>query len=161
MGDSIVNHVEWWKLSKNVDRKHKVYVRSSSARVKCMKGYVKSCIRENNPDHRIIHVGTNELNSERQGNMIAKSITDAAKCIKSSGVPSTPAQSQEVHISETNDLNTAKETNQNLKCFRIKNLKKLIIGQLNINSLRNKFDLLTYQIKDNKDILMITETKLE
>ena len=34
----------------------------------------------------------------------------------------------------------------------IKNLKKLRIGQLNINSLRNKFDLLTYQIKNNIDI---------
>ena len=42
-----------------------------------------------------------------------------------------------------------------------KNWKKLLIGQLNINSLRNKFDLVTYQIKDNVDILMITETKLD
>ena len=61
LGDSIVKHVEGWKLSKNVDRKHKVYVRSfSSAKVKPMKYYVKPCIRENNPDHGIIHVGTNE-----------------------------------------------------------------------------------------------------
>ena len=42
----------------------------------------------------------------------------------------------------------------------MKYLKKLIIGQLNINSLRNKFDLLTYQSKDFIDILMITERKL-
>ena len=40
-------------------------------------------------------------------------------------------------------------------------MKKLIAGQLNINCLRNKFDLLTYQIKDNIDILMITEIKLD
>ena len=39
--------------------------------------------------------------------------------------------------------------------------KNLIIGQLNINSLQNKFDLLTYQNKNNIDILMITETKLD
>ena len=38
-------------------------------------------------------------------------------------------------------------------------MEKLIIGQLNINSLRNKFDLLTYQIKDKLVILTITETK--
>ena len=44
--------------------------------------------------------------------------------------------------------------------LRIKYLKKLIIGQLNINCLRNKFDLLTYQSKDFIDILMITERKL-
>ena len=53
-----------------------------------------------------------------------------------------------MYISETNDLNATKETNKDLRCLRIKNLKKWIIGQLNINSLRNKFDLLTYQIKD-------------
>ena len=32
---------------------------------------------------------------------------------------------------------------------------------ININSLRNKFDLLTYQINDNIDILMIGEKKLD
>ena len=65
-------------------------------------------------------------------------------CVKSNDVPSTPTQSQEVYLSETNDVNATKETNENLRCLRIKNLKKLIIGQLNINFLRNKFDLLTY-----------------
>ena len=42
-----------------------------------------------------------------------------------------------------------------------KNFEKIIIGQLNINFLQNKFDLLTYQNKSNIDILMITETKLD
>ena len=79
LGDSMVKHVEEWKLSKNVDRMHKVYVRNfSSAKLKCMKDYVKLCIRENNPDHVIIYVGTNELDSERQAVMIAKSIIDVA-----------------------------------------------------------------------------------
>ena len=51
----MVKHVEGWKLSKTVDRKHKVYVRRfSSAKVKYVKDYVKLCIRENNPDHVII-----------------------------------------------------------------------------------------------------------
>ena len=43
LGGSMVKHVEGWKLSKNVDRKDKVYVRSfSSAKLKCMKDYVKT-----------------------------------------------------------------------------------------------------------------------
>ena len=64
--DSMVKHVDGWKLSKKVERKHKVYVRSfPSAKVKRMNDYVKPCIRENNPDHVIIHLGTNELNSKR------------------------------------------------------------------------------------------------
>ena len=48
-----------------------------------------------------------------------------------------------------------------LKNIRIKNMKNVIIGQLNINSLRNKFELLAEVIKGNLDILVITETKLD
>ena len=51
--------------------------------------------------------------------------------------------------------------NAELRFLRVKNLNKLIIGHLDINSLRNKFELLTQQIKDNIDVLMISETKLD
>ena len=45
-----------------------------------MKDYVKLCIRENNPDQVIIHVGTNKLDSERLVDTTAKSIIlDVAK----------------------------------------------------------------------------------
>ena len=73
------------EIIQNVDRKHKVYVRSfSSAKVKCTKDYVKPCIREYNPGHVIIHVSTNELDSERQADMIAKSIINVANDIRTS-----------------------------------------------------------------------------
>ena len=48
-----------------------------------------------------------------------------------------------------------------LKSINIKNKNRLIIAQLNINSLRNKFDCLEVLIKDKIDILVITETKLD
>ena len=38
---------------------------------------------------------------------------------------------------------------------------RIIIANLNINSIRNKFDQLKYLIKDNVDILVITETKID
>ena len=49
----------------------------------------------------------------------------------------------------------------NLKKLRIKNLNKLIIGQLNINSIRNKFVMLALQIQENVNILMISEKKFD
>ena len=65
LGDSMVKHIEGWKLTKKIDKNHKIYVRSfPGAKVKCMKDYVKPCIRESDPDHVILHVGTNEPNSE-------------------------------------------------------------------------------------------------
>ena len=44
---------------------------------------------------------------------------------------------------------------------RISNINRLTFGHLNINSLRNKFDLLCEQIKGSIDIFMISETKLD
>ena len=48
-----------------------------------------------------------------------------------------------------------------LKALRLKNVNKLIITHLNINSLRNKFEFLISLIEDNLDVLMISETKLD
>ena len=43
----------------------------------------------------------------------------------------------------------------------ISNMNKLIFGHLNINSLRNKFDLLSEEVKGSIDILMVSETKFD
>ena len=50
---------------------------------------------------------------------------------------------------------------QILKKLKINNLNRIIIGQLNINSLRNKFESLKFLIKGHIDILIITESKLD
>ena len=42
-----------------------------------------------------------------------------------------------------------------------KNMNRIKIGQLNINSIRNKFDLLVPAVVRNLDILLITETKID
>ena len=45
--------------------------------------------------------------------------------------------------------------------IRKENLNRVIIAQININSIRNKFDMLSTFIGDNIDILVITETKID
>ena len=42
-----------------------------------------------------------------------------------------------------------------------RNLKRIILGHLNINSIRNKFGLLVDQIKGKIDIMVISEIKLD
>ena len=56
-----------------------------------------------------------------------------------------------------------KETFQDnvLHNVRVKNPNRIIIGQLNINSLRNKIEMLQEVVKNNIDILLISETKLD
>ena len=44
-----------------------------------MNDYVKPCIRKNNPDHIILHVGTNDIPTSKDPLAIAQSIVDLAK----------------------------------------------------------------------------------
>ena len=55
---------------------------------------------------------------------------------------------------EIGPLNTLKKT-------RVSNINRLIIGHLNINSLRNKIEAPKSVINGNIDILVITETKID
>ena len=50
---------------------------------------------------------------------------------------------------------------ESLKAIWKRNLNKIAVAHLNINSLRNKFDSLIEQITWNIDILIISETKLD
>ena len=49
---------------------------------------------------------------------------------------------------------------KSLKADRIKNLNRIVLAYLNIDSLRNKFDLPADQVKGKFDVLVISETKL-
>ena len=51
--------------------------------------------------------------------------------------------------------------NGGLNEIRKKNLNRIIIAHLNINSIRNKFEMLKEVIGNRTDILLIFETKLE
>ena len=46
-----------------------------------------------------------------------------------------------------------------LKDIRIANLNRIVISHININSIRNKFELLAEAVMGNVDILMVTEKK--
>ena len=78
----MVKHINGWEISKRLQSDCKVYVKQfSGARTKCMKDYTKPSLREN-PDHFILHVGTNDFNTERSPELTAKSIVDLATTLK-------------------------------------------------------------------------------
>ena len=47
------------------------------------------------------------------------------------------------------------------KSLRVKNIKRIIIDEININSLRTKFDDLVKGVRGNTDTVMTSETKLD
>ena len=64
-------------------------------------------------------------------------------------------------ILNKNTSDEANNENNVLKNLRLKNSNKVTIGHININSLRNKFELPTEMVRDKVDLLMISETKLD
>ena len=75
LGDSMTKLLNGWEMAKKIQSNCKIYVKTfSGATVSCIEDYMKPFLR-NSPDHFILHVGTNELSSERSMLMkIAESI---------------------------------------------------------------------------------------
>ena len=48
-----------------------------------------------------------------------------------------------------------------LKTLHLSNVDRIIVAQINVNSIRNKFDALMAGIQNKVDILLISETKLD
>ena len=70
-------------LTKYVSHKFLVKVRPfTGAKVSCMVDHVKPAIRDDKPDHVILHTGTNDLRSEKTANQIARSITEPAMSLR-------------------------------------------------------------------------------
>ena len=89
-----------------------------------------------------------------------------------SALISESTESSEKSIQKTNKINIELSDQYNnkdkgnfvtsmLDKIRTKNFERLIIGNLNINSLSSKFDQLKLLIQGKIDILIITETKLD
>ena len=60
------------------------------------------------------------------------------------------------NIASNDPIVSQSDVKKALKDIRISNMNKLIFGHLNINSLRNKFDLFSEQVKGSIDILMVS-----
>ena len=63
-------------------------------------------------------------------------------------------------LTNSNDTEI-KDPQSFLKDIGINNIIRLVIGQLSINSLRNKFEQLSTMTNGNIDIFMISETMLD
>ena len=91
----------------------------SGYEVSCMKDYLKPSIRENNPDHIIFHVGTNDIPPEKTPQVIAQSIVDLATTVAndnlqvtvSSIVPQNDQWSKKVYEVNKILLNLCKDVN--------------------------------------------------
>ena len=68
---------------------------------------------------------------------------------------------EECNFKDDLTAKTYDECNLTLKTIRSDNVNKLSFAHLNINSIRNKFEFLSTQVKGKIDILIISETKID
>ena len=111
------------------------------------------------------HLNGSKLHLNRRGtpilqNTFTKVLSSIFSRQKDENCVASPLLNEE-YIPEAKNYVDKININAELRSLRGKNLNKLIIGHLSINSLRNKFELLTHQIKDNIVIFMISEAKLD
>ena len=62
---------------------------------------------------------------------------------------------------QTNVDQKVTDGNRVLKSLSCNNLNKLVFAHMNINSIRNKFELLSDEVRDNADVLMVPKTKTD
>ena len=87
LGDSMIKKLNDYFLTRKVRHKYLIKVRSfSGAKVSCMVDHVKPTLRDDKPDHIILHVGTNDLRTEKTGNQITKSIMDLTTSLKTMAI---------------------------------------------------------------------------
>ena len=60
-----------------------------------------------------------------------------------------------------NNIHDSSSSYTILKNLRLKNNNRIIFGHININSIRNKFDMISDLVKGSIDILLISETKID
>ena len=81
LGDNSVKQINGYDISRQIEN-CRVYVKGfPGAKTECMKDYAQPTTREN-PDHILIHVGTNDLPTRRQPDVIAKDIIQLALKLK-------------------------------------------------------------------------------
>ena len=59
------------------------------------------------------------------------------------------------------NMDTNTDCFEEMKTLRLKYPKNVIVGNININSIRNKFEHFSQMIRDKLDILIVAETKLD
>ena len=82
IGDSMVKHLNGWEMPKKLNTNYKMLVKTFlGAKTTYMHDYVKPSVRSS-LDHFILHVGTNDLSSDKSPEEIARSIIDLATSVK-------------------------------------------------------------------------------
>ena len=84
----MIKNIKEWEISKNLQNTNVYVTHFSGAKASCMKDYLKPFLRENSY-HFVLHVGTNDLDSDSSPDLIAKSIVYLVSSLKTDNLDMT------------------------------------------------------------------------
>ena len=111
LGDSIAKHLNGWEMTRELKNCKVKVMWFSGATADCMTDYMKPSLREN-PNHFILHVGTNDLISNNSAKCIAESIIEKAVYLKND---KHDVSISSIALRKDNLKNKVDEVNNNLK----------------------------------------------
>ena len=80
LGDSMIKDIKGWKLNKSLKEDFIVVKSFPGATIECMTHYVKPSINQK-PDRFVIHIGTNDLKTDKTPSKIVKEIFNLSKSV--------------------------------------------------------------------------------
>ena len=92
-------------------------------------------------------------------NISEKALAPASK-LNPHALPFSPLVNAEIFEGEIDEID-AESPYTLLQNLRVKNIDRILLGHINLNSIRHKFHMITDLIKGNIDILLISETKID
>ena len=87
VGDSVIKELKGFELSKSIEHKNTVKVRShQSAQIRCLTDHIQPIIRNKDVEHIYLHIGTNDLKSEKTPVQICHNIINLTAAIRDKGI---------------------------------------------------------------------------
>lgn len=87
VGDSMIKELKGYELAKSIGHKRAVKVRSHpSAQIRCLADHIQPIIRNNDTEHVLLHIGTNDLKTEKTPVQICHDIMHLTSLIRDKGI---------------------------------------------------------------------------
>ena len=87
VGDSMIKELKGFELAKSIGHKKAVKIRSHpSAQIRCLVDHIQPIIRNNDTEHVLLHIGTNDLKSEKTPVQICHDIIHLTSVIRDKGI---------------------------------------------------------------------------
>ena len=136
----IIKHLNGWEMSRKVNNPGcKIYViHFAGAKTTCTKDYMQPSLR-NAPNHFILHVGTNDLDSDKTAKSIANTIIDLAMSMKN-----------DQHVSISNIILRIDNTNLNEKGCLVNSILAEMCKEKNIHLIEHSWKIKSHHINRGK-----------